>query len=262
MKHTITNAAEITILEPLDNNYKTGGGPVSVGGCVLVASRGKPFMPLEILPESTWSGGTSSLERVLGTPLSKKAYGMEGLRHLAEACKECDWVNVVRAVNTKDYRYPALAFQLFNDLKSPWTSGKNYAAGDVITGTDGGKWICMEAHAASDANKPGAKTGEWMAFTGPVEKSGHRYDEEVLVGNDGYWMVFYPVDGCDCSKRTFRIEDVDTERQRFTVSIYEKDDVGYSSGHSLMFIGEDDEQSMVEYILADDYMELKAAATR
>ncbi len=36
----------------------------------------------------------------------------------------------------------------------------------------------------------------------------------------------------------------------------------YSSGHSLMFIGEDDEQSMVEYILADDYMELKAAATR
>lgn len=53
MNHTITNAAGITILEPLDNNFKTGGGPVSIGGCVVVASKGKPFVPLEIQPEST-----------------------------------------------------------------------------------------------------------------------------------------------------------------------------------------------------------------
>ena len=26
MNHTITNAAGITLLEPLDNNFKTGGG--------------------------------------------------------------------------------------------------------------------------------------------------------------------------------------------------------------------------------------------
>lgn len=39
MKSTITNAAEITVLEPIDNNYKTGGGDISVGGCLVVASR-------------------------------------------------------------------------------------------------------------------------------------------------------------------------------------------------------------------------------
>ena len=86
MNHTITNAAGITILEPLDNNFKTGGGPVSIGGCVVVASKGKPFVPLEIQPESTWSGGKTSLEQILGSPLSKKAYGMEGLRQLSDAC--------------------------------------------------------------------------------------------------------------------------------------------------------------------------------
>lgn len=85
-----------------------------------MASKGKPFVPLEIQPESTFAGGKSSLEKVLGSPLPKKAYGMEGLRQLSDAAKECNWVNAVRVVNSKNYRYPSLAFLLFNDLKATW----------------------------------------------------------------------------------------------------------------------------------------------
>ena len=245
MNHTITNAAGITILEPLDNNFKTGGGPVSIGGCVVVASKGKPFVPLEIQPESTWSGGKTSLEQILGSPLSKKAYGMEGLRQLSDACKECSWVNAVRVVSTKGYRYPSLAFLMFRDLKTAWATDTSYKPGDLVTDADK-QWVCAVAHVASAANKPGTETGEWLPFSGPVETAAHRYNEEVLVGDDGFWMVFYPIDGCDCQKRTVRIEDVDTARQRFTLSIYEKDDAGYESlleGYEVG-IGEDDKDDM------------------
>ena len=31
----ITNAAKVTVLPPIDNNYKTGGGDISVGGCLV-----------------------------------------------------------------------------------------------------------------------------------------------------------------------------------------------------------------------------------
>ena len=245
MNHTITNAAGITILEPLDNNFKTGGGPVSIGGCVVVASKGKPFVPLEIQPESTWSGGKTSLEQILGSPLSKKAYGMEGLRQLSDACKECSWVNAVRVVSTKGYRYPSLAFLMFRDLKTAWATDTSYKPGDLVTDADK-QWVCAVAHVASAANKPGTEPGEWLPFSGPVETAAHRYNEEVLVGDDGFWMVFYPIDGCDCQKRTVRIEDVDTARQRFTLSIYEKDDAGYESlleGYEVG-IGEDDKDDM------------------
>lgn len=245
MNHVITNAAGITVLEPLDNNFKTGGGPVSVGGCVVVASKGKPFVPLEIQPESTFAGGKSSLQKILGAPLPKKAYGMEGLRQLSDATKECNWVNAVRVVNSQNYRYPSLAFLLFNDLKAAWAAGTLYKTGDLVTDSDS-QWLCAVEHTASDANKPGAGTGEWLAFTGPVETASHRYNEEVLVGDDGYWMVFYAVDGSDCQKRTFRIEDVDTARQRFTISIYEKDDAGYEAilERYEVGVGEDDKDDM------------------
>lgn len=76
MKSTITNAAEISILEPIDNNYKTGGGDISVGGCLVVASKGKPFTPTAIY------GGTTDIQDNFGLPLPKKSTGMEGLRHV------------------------------------------------------------------------------------------------------------------------------------------------------------------------------------
>lgn len=109
MKSVITNAAEITVLQPIDNTYKTGGGPVSFGGCVIVASKGRPFAVQEVF------GTDTSQEDIFVPPLPKKAYGMEGLRHLSEAAKECNWVQAVRVVNQKEYRYPSLGFIFYRD---------------------------------------------------------------------------------------------------------------------------------------------------
>ena len=36
----------------------------------------------------------------------------------------------------------------------------------------------------------------------------------------------------------------------------------YSSGHTVEFIGDDDEVINDDYVLADDFMELRAAGTR
>lgn len=193
MKGVITNAAEITVLQPIDQNYKTGGGPVSVGGCVVVASKGRPFSPFEVF------GGSSLQEKRLGKPLPKKAAGMEGLRHLADAAQECNWVNVIRVVNAQEYRFPSLAFQMF--------SGNN---------------------------------------PNPVEAGTHRYNEKVLVGDDGYWMVLFPIDGDASAKRTVRIEDVDTVRRRFCIAIYDKDETEYEYllERFLVGIGEDDVDDM------------------
>lgn len=62
MKSVITNAAELTVLEPIDNTYKTGGGPVSVGGCVILAAKGRPFTVHEIF------GVGTSQEDTFGSP--------------------------------------------------------------------------------------------------------------------------------------------------------------------------------------------------
>lgn len=185
MNSVITNAAEITVLDPIDNNYKTGGGPVSVGGCVVVATKGWPFVPHEIF------GGDSSQEDTFGKPLPKKAYGMEGLRQLSEAAKECNWVQTVRVVNSTEYRYPSLAFLLFKDC-GDWEADTLYMPGDVVT-HEGQQFIAATEHTA--VTPPAVGPGDWLAYSGPVEKDAHRYDEKVLVGDDGYWLVLYPIDG-------------------------------------------------------------------
>ena len=61
IKNTITNAADISIFELIDNNYKTGGGPVSVAGTVVMASRGPVGRIFQVTNE-TW-------ESKLGKPL-------------------------------------------------------------------------------------------------------------------------------------------------------------------------------------------------
>lgn len=236
MKSVITNAAEITVLEPIDNNYKTGGGPVSVGGCVVVATKGRPFVPYEIF------GVGTSQEDTFGKPLPKKAYGMEGLRQLSEAAKECNWVQTVRVVNSTEYRYPSQAYLLFKE-RGDWAAGTLYKPGDVVT-HGGQQFIAAAEHTA--ATPPVIGSGEWLAYTGPVEKDAHRYNEKVLVGDDGYWLVLYPIDGDASLKRTVRIEDVDTEKERFRLVIYDKDDTGYEYEleNLLVGIGEDDKDDM------------------
>lgn len=52
------------------------------------------------------------------------------------------------------------------------------------------QWICAFEYTASDANKPGAESGEWLAFTGPVETASHRYNEEVLVDENSHHKIF------------------------------------------------------------------------
>ena len=152
MKSVITNAAEITVLEPIDNNYKTGGGPVSVGGCVVVATKGRPFVPHEIF------GVGTSQEDTFGKPLPKKAYGMEGLRQLSEAAKECNWVQTVRVVNSTEYRYPSQAYLLFKE-RGDWAAGTLYMPGDVVT-HGGQQFIAAAEHTA--ATPPAVGSGEWL----------------------------------------------------------------------------------------------------
>jgi len=103
-KKTITNAADITVL-PLQANatLKTGGGPVSVGAVALMASQG-PVMQVTQVTADNW-------QDIFGKPLPKKSVGMEGLRHLADAVRDCDYVNVVRVV-ASDAAFPTLALVL------------------------------------------------------------------------------------------------------------------------------------------------------
>ena len=102
MKNVITNAADITVLRLIDNTQKTGGGPASVGATVVMASKG-PVGKVVQVTDSNW-------QQIFGKPLNKKASGMEGLRHLAEAVKECNYVNVVRVV-AADARFPSLSIK-------------------------------------------------------------------------------------------------------------------------------------------------------
>jgi len=102
MKQVITNAADITILRTdASATTKTGGGPISIGASAVVASKGKPFTVIRTL--------ASTLEKLFGKALPKKAAGAEGLRHVNDALKELLYCNLVRVVN-EDYRFPSLAF--------------------------------------------------------------------------------------------------------------------------------------------------------
>lgn len=105
MKNTITNAAELTVLTLIDQTYKTGGGPVSRGACVVMAPKGLPMTPIKVR-NNTW-------EDLLGAPYhnAQERTQMEGLRHVADAARECDYINVVRVV-AADAMFPYLSTAL------------------------------------------------------------------------------------------------------------------------------------------------------
>lgn len=101
IKNTITNAADISVLRLVDNNYKVGGGPASVSGTVVVASKGAINQVLK-LNNDNW-------QAKLGRPLpSSTGLGSEGLRHLSEAAEDASYLQVVRVVSD-DFRYPSLS---------------------------------------------------------------------------------------------------------------------------------------------------------
>lgn len=238
MKDTITNAAEITILQPIDNNYKTGGGDISVGGAVVVATKGKPFTPTRIY------GGTTDIEDNFGKPLPSKIYGMEGLRHVHDASESCSYVNAVRVVNALTYRYPSLSFLVARE-KGGWDEGIEFKAGDIVEFLEK-KWLCAYPHVSSKDNFPEeGKQTDWLPYTGATANNGHRYNEEIVVG-DGAFMAIYPIDGDSSVNRTVAITNIDKEAQRFTLSIYDKDSLGeeYLLEQHVVGVGEDDKDDM------------------
>lgn len=239
MKDTITNAAEITILQPIDNNYKTGGGDISVGGCCVIASKGKPFVPIPIY------GGTTDIEDNFGLPLPKKAIGMEGLRHVHDASEDCSYVNVVRVVDTLTYRFPSVAFLVYKDENLKWEPSKDYVMGDVVT-HGGKKYLCAYPNFSTSANGPSVPDQkDWVEFTGATEANAHRYNEDVTVG-DGAFMVIYPIDGDSSANRSVQIEDVNCEEKRFKIAIYDKDELGepYLLEAYTVGVSEDDKDDM------------------
>lgn len=257
MKSTITNAAEITVLEPIDNNYKTGGGDISVGGCLVVASKGKPFTPMAVY------GGTTNLEDKFGSPLPKKAMGMEGLRHVHDAAEECSYVNVVRVVNALGYRFPSLTFLIAYDSEQEWADAAAYTAGMVVS-KDGQKWLCATDHTATAENAPSVEGGqEWLPFTGHSIASTHRYDEAVVV-EDGAFMTLYPIDGDESKNRRIQIWDVDSEAKRFTIKILDKDAMGedYVLESHIVGVDEDDTDDMGMSAYAETVLERDSSLFR
>ena len=126
IKNTITNAADITILRLIDNTYKTGGGPVSIAACVLQAPKGPPFRPV-FVTDRTWKG-------IYGKPWHPREGGKaEGLRHLSEAARDCQGVQVVRVV-AEDARFPSLAFLDDKDIvKDEHAYGTTLTAGAGVS---------------------------------------------------------------------------------------------------------------------------------
>lgn len=228
MKSVITNAAAITVLRLIDNTFKTGGGPVSVGATVIVASKG-PVGKVTQVTDDNW-------DDIFGSPLSRRSSFMEGLRHLSDAVKECNYINVVRAVHS-DASFPSLLVKLIN-VHGAWESGHDYVAGDVVT-MAGVAYICILAHTASAENDPPNETN-WAVFETTLEvgqtseTDGHPYGTTLSLAN-GYVMEIWPIDGDPSTNRSFEIANVITEKGTWvTATAYEVNDVITVSGGRLI----------------------------
>jgi hypothetical protein len=228
MKSVITNAAEITVLRLIDNTYKTGGGPVSVGATVVAAIKG-PVGKVFQVRDDNW-------ESLLGEPLSRKATFMEGLRHLADAVKECNYVNVVRAIDD-EARFPSLLVKLIA-YHGAWVSGHDYVKDDVVT-LGGVTYICILAHTSSSENDP-PNAINWEVFTGSLEvgqtsnEDGHPYGTSLSLGA-GYVLEVWPIDGDPSTNRSFEITNVITEKGAWvTTTSYEVNDVITVTGGKLI----------------------------
>lgn len=218
MKSTITNAAEITILEPIDNNYKTGGGDISVGGALVVARKGRPFVPMKVY------GGDASLERWFGKPLPKKAAFMEGLRQVSDAAEDCSYVQTVRIVNQLRYRFPAVSFLIPEELDYPdFDAETPYESGDIVRYQN--KLYACKSAEPTDALPTNAAS--WDPYTPPasdVAHSVHRWNEKIMVGDA--IMTLYVYDGDLSQNRRMAVEKVDEDAERFTLVFYDKDELG------------------------------------
>lgn len=171
MKNIITNAAEITVLRLIDNTFKTGGGPISIGATCLVAGKG-PVMKVTQVTGANW-------QSIFGKPLSKKSEYMEGLRHLADAVKDCTYVNVVRVV-PDDAKFPSLSLTTLTGVQAA-------AAHDYGTTLSLGAGVCLQVWPIDGdpsttrkfqiANVTGTRAKSWVTAT--------VYVADDLVTSDG-----------------------------------------------------------------------------
>ena len=217
MKSIVTNAAGITILRLIDNTLKTGGGPISIGATVIQAPKG-PVGSISKVTAANW-------QDVFGKPYPKTIPDrtqMEGLRHLADAAKECASVNVVRVVKA-DAQFPSLEILETKD-KGAWAELTPYVVNDVVTISGSVQLICVLNH-TSTSSEPTAAAEEWDAFSTPIEASAQTYGTTISVGT-GYICSIYPVDGDPSLNRSVKISDIDITKKRFSLKFYDKDELG------------------------------------
>jgi len=215
MKNVITNAAEITILNVIDNTFKTGGGPVSVGGTVVIASKG-PIGVVTQVRDENW-------QSIFGKPLTKKTYGMEGLRHLADATPYCNYVNVVRVVDAAA-KFPSLTWAFAKDTGA-WEAG-DYVVGDLIDHTDTTTVLrCIADHTSSTEPAAAGTDIEWEIFTIHETADAEVYGTTLTLA-DSDMMSIIPIDGDPSINRTVLFANVDTDIERFDIIITDKDELG------------------------------------
>lgn len=129
IKQYITEAAGFAVLPPIDNNYKTGGGSVAVGACVVVASKGEVGKIITV--------NSDNWEDKLGRPLPmNQGTKAEGLRHLKDALDKLQFCNVVR-IAAADARFPSLAL---STTKGTAPTKANHAYGTSLSVADG-HWL-------------------------------------------------------------------------------------------------------------------------
>lgn len=238
MKSIVTNAAAISVLRLIDNMFKTGGGPVSIGATVIRAPKGPVGKVTQVTYES-W-------ERTFGKPYPRKSIETqsaeqaqtqrEGLRHLNDAAKNCVYVNVVRLV-AADARFPVIALRGVTTDKGDWTAdtaylpndivtvvGLTFITGEVTTVVPDFDLICVTAH-TSGSIKPTALSALWDAYSiSSIVKDAVSYDTPVTANN--YICKIYPVDGDPSINRSIKITDIDGDKERFTIKFYDKTETG------------------------------------
>jgi len=230
MKDTITNAAENVILPLIDNTYTTSGGPYSVGATVVRANKGRVGEVIKVT--------NATRESLLGKPLPKTVgQHMEGLRHLADACVECSYVNVVRVV-ADDAMFPSISVKQITD-RGAWSNNTvTYNINDVVDIAGPAKLICVVEHTTvSEDPEPTAESENWEAFTTPAETDAHAYGTDLSIG-DGYVCQIFPVDGDPSLNRSVKFVPIVADKGDWagTTNYVVNDKVTLSTGEELICV--------------------------
>jgi hypothetical protein len=273
MKSVVTNAAEITVLRPVDyETYKTGGGPVSVGATVVQATKGEPAKVLRVT-QKDW-------QDILGKPFSKKVGGvkMEGLRHVADALKDCNYVNVVRVVGA-NAKFPHLNLSLGDAIASieVTAGGTGYTTAPTVTITGGGGTGASATATVSDgvvtgieivAGGSGYSSVPTIGFEGDgtgavatatldseAADSASAYGTSLVAGETEV-MVVWIADGDKSTNRKLAIALNET-KQRATLTLTDLDENGdeYTVETHVVGIGVSDVDDMGQNAFIETVLE-------